>query len=142
MTLLKKYTLSILLFTLSIQSSYALSAAQIKNNLDLQIKKIVEKTIYELIPKDSLLNLISFSKRINYSPEKGGLQEIYLPAHSNGEESYFGATNISAKVLKSEEFEADSIDSGSGVSVTDNFDNQKYCLTVYRGNVVANPGSC
>jgi hypothetical protein len=142
---------------LLIQVSHAAPTNIAKDTLNQSIKNFIEKTINSLIPKDSLISLIDFSKKINYNFEKGGLQEVYIPSHFDGEETFFSVANLSSNEFKTNNLEAsnletetlntinintEGISSPSGISVLDSFDNQKYCVTVYRGTVVVNQGSC
>lgn len=67
------------------------------------IKTTFTSMFAQTFPKEKFDSLLKFADRMKYDPEKSGLQEVYITAHSDGEDTYFGVTNLSSSELKTEE---------------------------------------
>ncbi len=122
----------------------------------------------KLIPKEKLEILLKFSDKLNYNPDKAGLQEIYLTSHTNGEDTFFSATKLSSNELSTKELKADTAEINSltisrgftsgdiqtntfiigtsqqpaGITIFDKTTKTPYCLFLDNGVFSSNSGAC
>lgn len=76
------------------------------------------KLIEQVLPKDKLKALLNFSNQLTYDPDKTGLQMIYIPAATDGSETFFSATNLSASSFNTDSATINSATINNDLSIT------------------------